>query len=78
MTLGGQSCGGEGCRIEGGGVAWIADGLRRGEALASEGREARRGGKVGIGGGGVGEMGEGGHEGWGGRPRDVAGAARAR
>ena len=73
---------GEGSRIEGGGrfsdhpggVACMADGLRAGEASAGEGGEARRGGEVGIGGGGVGEMG---HEGLGGRPRDVAVAGRA-
>ena len=52
----------------------MADGLRAGEASAGEGGEARRGGEVGIGGGGVGEMG---HEGLGGRPRDVAVAGRA-
>jgi len=62
--------------MEGGGVAWIADGLRRGEALAGEGREARRGGEVGIGGGGVGGRGGevsggGGRSGTGARARRV-------
>ena len=60
--------------MEGAGVACIADGLRRGEALAGEGGEARRGGEVGIGGGGVGELDGRGQEGLGGRAGDVAGA----